>query len=65
MVVWDAHFSETMPPKFRAIAEDAEVQPILTLPMRLGSLPSRIGWALLRPRPAVAGASGMQAKAPP
>ena len=65
MVVWDANFSEAMPPKFRAIAEDAEAQPILPLPLRLGSLPSRTGWALLRPRPAGAGASGMQAKAPP
>jgi hypothetical protein len=65
MVVWDANFSETMPPKFRSLAEDAEVQSILTLPARLGSVPARIGWALLRPRPAVAGAPGMQAKAPP
>jgi hypothetical protein len=65
LVVWDAAFSETMPLRFRAVAEDAEVQPTLTLPMRLGSLPSRIGWALLRPRPAVAGSPSIQAKALP
>jgi hypothetical protein len=57
MVVWDATVSPTIPPKFRAIADDAEIQPTLTLPMRLGTFNVQIGWALLRPRPVVAGTS--------
>ena len=36
------------------VADDAEIQPPLTLPMRLGSLSVTVGWALLRPRPVVA-----------
>jgi 4-amino-4-deoxy-L-arabinose transferase-like glycosyltransferase len=65
VVVWDAAVTRTMPPAFRAIAEDAEVQPSLTLPMRLGTLSMNIGWAVLRPRPAVAGTLGIQAKVTP
>jgi 4-amino-4-deoxy-L-arabinose transferase-like glycosyltransferase len=65
VVVWDPNFSKTMPPKFRAVAEDAEIQPPLTLPMRLGRHSVQIGWALLRPRPVVAATPGAQAKAPP
>jgi hypothetical protein len=65
VVVWDPNFSKTMPPKFRAVAEYAEIQPPLTLPMRLGRHSVQIGWALLRPRPVVAATPGAQAKAPP
>src|SRR6185503_4414404 len=43
------------PPEYRDLAEDAEVQPALTLPMRLGTGTVQIGWALLRPRPVIAG----------
>jgi hypothetical protein len=63
LVVWNAGFSITMPPQYRGIAEDAEVQPTLTLPMRLGALSVKVGWAVLWPRPAVAGAPGSQAQA--
>ena len=56
VVVWPAGDPNTLPPGFRAIAEDAEIQPGLTLPMNLGTGVVPIGWAVLRPRPVVAAA---------
>ena len=54
IVVWPGGGS-VLPPSYRAIADDAEIQPPLTLPMRLGTGAESIGWAVLRPRPVVAG----------
>jgi hypothetical protein len=65
LVVWNATVNKTMPQAYRAIAEDAEIQPTVTLPMRLGTLPVEIGWAVLRPRPVVAGAPDGRAKTSP
>ncbi|MCX7312203.1 MAG: glycosyltransferase family 39 protein [Alphaproteobacteria bacterium] len=55
VVVWPEHESPgAIPPGLRAIAEDAEIQPPFTLPMRLGQGTASFGWAVLRPRPVVA-----------
>jgi 4-amino-4-deoxy-L-arabinose transferase-like glycosyltransferase len=51
VVVWIAGDATVLPPIFRAVASDAEVQPGLTLPLHLGVGVTRVGWALLRPRP--------------
>jgi hypothetical protein len=45
-----------MPPGFRGIASDALVQPPFTLPFRSGDMVLNIGWAILPPSPAFAGA---------
>jgi hypothetical protein len=56
-VVWtDGGNPRVLPPAYRAIAEDAEIQPPFTLPFRLGTQSLTVGWAVLRPRPVVAGA---------
>ena len=46
-----------VPREYQAIAEDAEVQPPFTLPMRLGNGTVTVAWAVLRPRPVVANAT--------
>jgi hypothetical protein len=55
IVVWNDLGAPGLPPAYRAIADDAEIQPPFTLPMRLGNGSVTIGWAVLRPRPVVAG----------
>ena len=55
VVVWtDGRDPRVVPAPYRAIAEDAEVQPSFTLPFRLGAGSVTVGWAVLRPRPVVA-----------
>ncbi|HWL31324.1 MAG TPA: glycosyltransferase family 39 protein [Xanthobacteraceae bacterium] len=54
IVVWTTGRPNVLPPAYRAVAGDAEVQPPFTLPMRLGTATISIGWAVLRPRPVVA-----------
>jgi hypothetical protein len=61
IVVWQENPGatvSTMPRSFRALADDAEVQTPLTLPMRMGLGSRTFGWAVLRPRPVVAGGPG-------
>jgi hypothetical protein len=59
IVLWHAEESPGgMPRAYRGIAGEAEVQPPFTLPMRMGQGSVSFGWAVLRPRPVVAGASG-------
>jgi 4-amino-4-deoxy-L-arabinose transferase-like glycosyltransferase len=56
IVVWtDGAGPRALPSEYRAIAEDAEIQPPFTLPMRLGPGTVTVNWAVLRPRPAFAG----------
>jgi 4-amino-4-deoxy-L-arabinose transferase-like glycosyltransferase len=55
IVIWPAGDTTALPPSYRAIAEDAEIQPGFTLPMHRSGLTVAFGWAVLRPRPAVAG----------
>jgi hypothetical protein len=45
-----------MPPGLRGIASDALVQPPFTLPFRRGDMVLNVGWAILPPSPAFAGA---------
>jgi hypothetical protein len=55
VVVWtDDGDPRVLPREYRAIAEDAEIQPPFTLPMRLGQGTVTVAWAVLRPRPVVA-----------
>jgi hypothetical protein len=54
IVVWTTGNPNVLPPAYRAVAGDAEVQPPFTLPMRLGAGTVTVGWAVLRPRPVVA-----------
>ena len=55
IVVWPSSGERGLPPAFRAIAEDAEMQTPFALPMRHGTGSVQISWAVLRPRPVVAG----------
>jgi hypothetical protein len=50
VVVWVAGDPDVLPPMFRAVAGDAEIQPLLTLPLHLRVGVAQVGWALLRPR---------------
>jgi hypothetical protein len=55
LVVWTGGDGlRGLPLEFRAVAEDAEIQPPFTLPMRLGNGTVTVNWAVLRPRPVVA-----------
>jgi hypothetical protein len=55
VVVWtDSRDPRVLPPAYRMIAGDAEVQPPFELSPRLGGPTVRVGWAILRPRPTVA-----------
>jgi 4-amino-4-deoxy-L-arabinose transferase-like glycosyltransferase len=64
IVVWtDAGDPRVVPPAFRAIAADAEVQPPFFLPFHVGGPVVRVGWALLRPQ-AAAPAVGQDGTAP-
>jgi len=51
VVVWVAGDPDVLPPVFRAVAGDAQVQPVVTLPLHIGAGVTQVGWALLRPRP--------------
>ncbi len=57
IAVWTSGRSDprVLPPWFRSVAGDAEVQEPFTLPYRRGKGQVVFGWAVLRPRPAVAG----------
>ena len=57
VVVWTGGAPRTMPQEFRVVADDAEIQEPFELPMRLGTGVVHVGWAVLRPRPVVAGAT--------
>jgi hypothetical protein len=43
--------AEMLPVAYRAIANGAQIQPSLTLPLHLGAGLKGIGWAVLRPQP--------------
>ena len=55
VVVWTAGDPRVLPKEFRAIAADAEIQTPFSLPNRNGTGHVQVGWAVLRPRPSVAG----------
>ena len=55
VVVWTDGDPRVLPRQYMALADDAEIQPPFTLPMRLGPRHVTVGWAVLRPRPVVAG----------
>jgi hypothetical protein len=65
IVIWPAGDPTVLPPRYRAIADDAEIQPELTLPMHESAGFVQFGWAVLRPRPVVAGGPANQARTPP
>ena len=56
VIIWTSGDGDvrTLPPAFRSVAEYAEVQEPFTLPYRRGQGEVQFGWAVLRPRPAVA-----------
>jgi 4-amino-4-deoxy-L-arabinose transferase-like glycosyltransferase len=54
VVVWTDGDPRALPIEFRAIAGDAEIQEPFALSYRLGAGSVAVGWAVLRPRPAVA-----------
>ena len=54
VVVWTFGDPHKLPTAFRAVAEDAEIQPPFTLPFHRGGHTLTVGWAVLRPRPVVA-----------
>ncbi len=54
-VVWTDSDPRVLPPALRAVAGDAEVQEPFVLPYRRGKGEVTVGWAVLRPRPVVAG----------
>jgi 4-amino-4-deoxy-L-arabinose transferase-like glycosyltransferase len=57
VVVWTDGDPRMLPVEFRTIALDAEIQEPFSLPYRNGWGPAggvQVGWAVLRPRPAVA-----------
>jgi 4-amino-4-deoxy-L-arabinose transferase-like glycosyltransferase len=60
IVIWPAGDPNVLPQRYRAIADDAEIQPELTLPMHEGAGLVQLGWAVLRPRPVVAAGPNRQ-----
>ena len=54
VVVWTEGDLRVLPPAFRSIAEDAMIQEPFALPFHVGPGSVPVGWAVLRPRPAVA-----------
>ena len=54
IVVWPGSDARAIPPQYRAMADDAEIQQSFTLPLRQGAGTVDISWAVLRPRPVVA-----------
>jgi 4-amino-4-deoxy-L-arabinose transferase-like glycosyltransferase len=59
IVVWTDENPNVLPIDYRGIADQAEIQPGFTLPMQLGANQVVVGWAVLRPRPVVAGINSM------
>jgi len=57
VVVWTSGDPSVLPVGLRAIADDAQVQSPLYLPFRRGDGMLMVGWAILRPQPAFAGAA--------
>ncbi len=55
IVVWTEGDPRVLPAAFRTVALDAEIQEPFALPYRRGAGEVLVGWAVLRPRPAVAG----------
>jgi hypothetical protein len=55
VVVWTHGDPTTIPPAFRGVAGEAEVQPPFSLPFRWGGHSLPVGWAILKPRSAFAG----------
>jgi hypothetical protein len=55
VVIWTDGDRRVLPPAFRAVAQDAEVQEPFTLPYRRGDGTLEVGWAVLRPRSVFAG----------
>jgi 4-amino-4-deoxy-L-arabinose transferase-like glycosyltransferase len=51
VVVWTGSDPRILPPAFRSVAEDAEIQAPFALPYRRGLGVVDIGWAVLRPQP--------------
>jgi 4-amino-4-deoxy-L-arabinose transferase-like glycosyltransferase len=62
IVIWNAATSPKMPQAYRAIADDAEAEPLIILPRRFGLGEVAIRYAILRPRPMVADAAGDSAR---
>jgi 4-amino-4-deoxy-L-arabinose transferase-like glycosyltransferase len=54
VIVWTGSDPTVLPAMFRTIGADAEIQQPFALPYRRGSGEVHVGWALLRPRPALA-----------
>jgi hypothetical protein len=54
VVVWTDGDPRVLPIPYRGLAVDAEVQDSFALPYRRGTGAVQVGWAVLRPRPAVA-----------
>lgn len=54
VVAWTDGDTNAVPPKFRAIAVDAAVQPPLRLPDRRGLSTVTVGWAILQAQPSYA-----------
>ena len=65
VVIWPADDRNVMPPAYRAIADEAEMQPGFALPLHHGAGSRQFGWALLRPRPVVAAGPANPPGAPP
>jgi 4-amino-4-deoxy-L-arabinose transferase-like glycosyltransferase len=56
VVVWTGGANpRVLPPAYRAVAGDAEIQAPFTLAPHIAGPTVTVGWALLRPRPVVAG----------
>jgi 4-amino-4-deoxy-L-arabinose transferase-like glycosyltransferase len=55
VVIWPAGDPDSVPQSYRAVADDAEIQPGFSLPMHRNAGTMQFGWAVLRPRPVVAG----------
>jgi hypothetical protein len=65
VVIWPVGDPNVLPPLFRTIAGDAEMQPGFMLPMHRGAGSMQFGWAVLRPRPVVAAGPANPSGAPP
>jgi 4-amino-4-deoxy-L-arabinose transferase-like glycosyltransferase len=50
VVIWSDGDRSKVPPNYAPFAPNAEVQPPLTLPMRLGNGEMTFGWAIVRPQ---------------
>lgn len=55
VIVWTDSDPTVLPVQFRTVGADAEIQEPLVLPYRRGTGAVRVGWAVLRPTPAMAG----------